>query len=96
VSTVVPDESTDQDAATPDCTVRFDDRAGCGINVARRSNESMGRFIDLAFVTHAGSKEAHSITFDQAEQLRAVLDSLIRNDIGADEVRHIVVGPVEA
>jgi hypothetical protein len=71
----------------PGCTVRYDDRAGCGVNVAPRAE-----FVELTFVTRRGFSETHDLTHAQAGELRAVLDASIRTETGPDvEDHHVVV-----
>src|SRR5438105_132536 len=63
----------------PACTVRYDDWSGCGVDVLRR--EVGGRTaIELTFVTDVLAPYAHTLTFDQAEQLRAALDAVTKTD----------------
>jgi hypothetical protein len=66
----------------PDCTVRFDEWGGCGINVIRR--EDHGRtFVDLTFLTKLGQVETHWLTVSQVDQLRAALDAATRTSTAA-------------
>ncbi|WP_238005838.1 hypothetical protein KZZ52_41505 [Dactylosporangium sp. AC04546] len=59
----------------PTCTVRFDEGAGCGVNlelVGRRGTS----FVGVTFVTRRGAEDPHDLTFAQVEQLQAALAAL--------------------
>ncbi|GGM51635.1 hypothetical protein GCM10007977_061720 [Dactylosporangium sucinum] len=62
---------------TPTCTVRFDDRAGCGINLEVVSGNGRTSFIGVTFVTRRGEEEPHDLTFAQVGQLQAALSALV-------------------
>lgn len=87
--------STTEIDIPPECTVRFDDRAGCGVNLARHDTINY-TFVDIAFVTYDGPEDTHSLTLDQAEQLRAVLDALLRQEAAPDRWVHTVADPLPA
>jgi hypothetical protein len=63
----------------PDCTVRYDEWAGCGVNVQRRTDRQHP-YVDLTFLTRRGDAESHYLTLAQIEQLRAALDAVTRTD----------------
>lgn len=63
----------------PDCTVRYDEWAGCGVNVLRRADADRV-FVELTFLTRRGIAEPHYVTLAQVEQLRAALDAVTRTD----------------
>jgi hypothetical protein len=62
-----------------DCTVPYDDRSGCGVNVARAGRPA-SPFVAITFMTISGAGEPHDLTVQQAQQLRAALDAAIRTD----------------
>jgi hypothetical protein len=64
---------------TAACTVEFDDRSGCGLNVSRRENGG-NTFVGLTFVTRRAARVSHDISVAQAEQLRAVLETMVTSD----------------
>ncbi|MFI5916499.1 hypothetical protein [Dactylosporangium sp. NPDC051541] len=64
-------------AAGPACMVPFDERAGCGVNVAlagRRTSSLVG----LSFVTLRRACTTHDLTLAQATRLRDELDAVLR------------------
>ena len=71
----------------PDCTVRYDEWGGCGVNVLRRADHTRS-FVDLTFLTRKGTAETHYLTLAQVEQLRAALDAVTRTDPPGLEWRH--------
>ncbi|MET7426211.1 hypothetical protein [Dactylosporangium sp. NPDC005555] len=62
----------------PDCTVPFDDRAGCGVNVERLLSGERS-LIGITFVTRSGTDLAHDITLDQALQLVGRIADAVRD-----------------
>ncbi|MFG2043367.1 hypothetical protein [Dactylosporangium sp. NPDC048998] len=80
------------DEVPPDCTVRFDDRAGCGVNVELLDNRATP-LVGLTFVTHLGVSDAHDLTLAQVEQLRAALDAVTRTVRGAGVAWSVVDRP---
>jgi hypothetical protein len=60
----------------PKCTVQYDERMGCGINLATRVRRDK-TYLELAFVTKRGRGRKHDINGIQAEELLRVLNLLI-------------------
>ncbi|WP_238015998.1 hypothetical protein KZZ52_00420 [Dactylosporangium sp. AC04546] len=72
--------SIDQDIAddvAPDCTVEFDERSGCGVNV-EYTDRGRTPFVALSFHTYFGESGVHDLTLAQVDQLRAALDAVSR------------------
>jgi hypothetical protein len=69
--------SSQQGRTPPNCTIRFDDLSGCGVNVAHRENDPFKR-LDLTFVSEGHQETTFTLTQVQADQLRAALDALTR------------------
>jgi hypothetical protein len=70
--------SVDQEFANdvvPGCTVQFDDRAGCGVNV-EYAHLGGAPLVRLSFHTYSGESGAHDLTLAQIDQLRAALDAV--------------------
>ena len=71
----------------PDCTVRYDNWSGCGVNVQRRSDRQPD-YVELTFLTRRGTSESHDLTLAQVEQLHAALDAVTRSDPPVRELAH--------
>jgi hypothetical protein len=70
----------------PDCTVRYDEWAGCGVKVLRRAKAERV-YVELVFLTKRGDAESHYLTMAQVEQLRAAVDAVTRTDPSEDTLR---------
>lgn len=77
----------------PDCTVRYDEWSGCGVNVQRRADRSQD-YVEVTFLTRRGTSEVHDLTIAQVEQLHAALDAVTRSDSPARDLAHDVGEPV--
>lgn len=67
-----------QAEVAPDCTVPFDERAGCGVNVERLLS-GQRTLIGITFVTRSGTDLPHDLTLDQARLLLARIADAIRD-----------------
>ncbi|GAA3254353.1 hypothetical protein ACFO1B_51365 [Dactylosporangium siamense] len=73
--------------SAPECTVPFDDRAGCGVNVERLLGGERS-LIGITFVTRSGADLPHDITLDQALHLVVQVTDAIR-DARSSEVERL-------
>ncbi|MFI5908373.1 hypothetical protein [Dactylosporangium sp. NPDC051541] len=64
------------DAVKPVCMVPFDERAGCGVNIALVTGRTSS-LVGLSFITHRRVCATHDLTLAQITQLRDELDVLL-------------------
>lgn len=81
------DSDTALAESVPACTVPFDERAGCGVNVERLLSGERS-LIGITFVTRSGADLPHDLTLDQALHLVVQVADAIR-DARSSEVERL-------